>query len=182
MSSLKLSSLPPIIGSDSFCGIERILLNGSIVLTTAQIAKFFECSENIVRANFQQGNFVNGVHFFKLEGAPLKNFKDYVKNFNIIHLRTPILYLWTEYGVQSQCKMIGTKKAVEVFSAMQDNFFQAYDDNRNLEISERERVEFLYKLACMSEDKNFREKLLHKAAFILTGEVFGSISDESTES
>ena len=53
----------------------RVEYHGEAVLSTKQIADAYECSPGNIRWNFAKNadKFVEGVHYFKLEGAALKN-------------------------------------------------------------------------------------------------------------
>ena len=90
------------------------------VLTTAQLAKYYECPVEYIRDNFRKNRdrFVAGRHFFKLEGEALKTFRDYTEEgiFPVVPARTPSLYLWTAAGIFLHCKMINTPQAWELFS------------------------------------------------------------------
>ena len=105
------------------------------VVTTAQLAEFYECTPENVRDNFRKNRdrFVSGKHFFKLEGDLLHVFKDkmneslkvndYTETFRLVNDRTPSLYLWTKRGAARHAKMLNTDKAWEVFEALEDNYF-----------------------------------------------------------
>lgn len=58
----------------------RVEYHGEAVLSTKQIADAYECSPGNIRWNFAKNadKFVEGVHYFKLEGAALREFKEYV--------------------------------------------------------------------------------------------------------
>lgn len=57
--------------------IPRLEVNGELVLTTAQLAKFYECSAQNIRKTFHlhKEKFIEGEHYFKLTGEALKDFK-----------------------------------------------------------------------------------------------------------
>ena len=57
--------------------MNRLEVNGELVLTTAQLAKFYECSvQNIIKTFHRHKNdFIEGEHYFKLEGEELRDFK-----------------------------------------------------------------------------------------------------------
>lgn len=105
------------------------------VVTTAQLAEFYECTPENVRDNFRKNvdRFVSGKHFFKLEGDLLHVFKDkmkeslkvndYTETFRLVNDRTPSLYLWTKRGAARHAKMLNTDKAWEVFELLEDNYF-----------------------------------------------------------
>jgi len=116
----------------------RIEYHGELVLTTKQIADGYECSVDIIRWNFAKNKdkFVEGVHYFKLEGAALREFKEYLakvmaQNNDVDEIDaafSPLassLYLWTKEGVVRHCKLIGTQEAWNVFAKLEKAYFQS---------------------------------------------------------
>ena len=53
---------------------------GERVLSTRQIASAYGCPIQNIRWNFadNKDKFVEGIHYFRIEGAALKDFKEYV--------------------------------------------------------------------------------------------------------
>ena len=104
---------------------EKVSWNDERVLTTAQLAEYYECAPENIRDNFRKNRdrFVDGKHFFKLEGDDLKTFRDYTEIFRLVNDRTPSLYLWTKRGAARHAKMLNTDRAWEVFEALEDNYF-----------------------------------------------------------
>ena len=99
------------------------------VLTTAQLAEFYETSTANIKKNFNNNRqrFIEGKHFFKLEGKDLAAFKDKIHNFYcadensvaasyIIQKGARILYLWTAAGFFMYAKLLSTDRAWEVLS------------------------------------------------------------------
>ena len=114
--------------------------NNQRVLLTNQLAKYYGCSTRQIKQNFSNNadHFVEGKHFFKLEGAPLKYFKNNwvdnfdlvdendenkVDNFDLVGKNAKVLYLWTERGAARHAKMLSTDKAWEVFELLEDTYF-----------------------------------------------------------
>ena len=122
---------------NKFDNLTRIEYQGQLVLTTAQLAEFYECTVDNLRVNFsyaqKESRFIEGKHFFKLEGDALKEFKDYVtnsyvvknciRNSHVVGNRAPSLYLWTKRGAARHAKMLNNDKAWEVFEILEDNYF-----------------------------------------------------------
>ena len=81
-------------------------------------------SDNFKR---NESRFVEGKHYFKLEGDALKQFKNCSAFSGLVGLRAPALYLWTARGATRHAKMLSTDKAWEVFEELEDNYF-----NRNI--------------------------------------------------
>ena len=101
--------------------------NNTRVLTTEQLAAAYGCESRHIKQNFNNNKerFTEGKHYFRLEGAELKDFKNWVENFDSVHIghRTPVLYLWTKRGAARHCKMLGTDKAWDVFEELEENYF-----------------------------------------------------------
>ena len=98
--------------------------NNKRVLTTEQLAQVYECDGRQIKQNFNNNadRFVEGQHYFKLEGDGLKNLR--VENIDLqISPMTRCLYLWTKRGASRHCKMLGTDKAWEVFDQLEETYF-----------------------------------------------------------
>ena len=178
--------------------IPRVEWRNERVVTTAQLADFYETSADNIRDNFRKNRdrFIDGKHFFKLEGDELKTFRDYTEIFRIVNDRTPSLYLWTKRGAARHAKMLNTDRAWEVFEALEDNYFNrpavAVADplaNAILELAavEREKLtlardnfamaQLLRDIASSSRDDVLRDKLIREATKILLGDNFVSIEE-----
>ena len=120
---------------DKFDNLTRIEYQGQLVLTTAQLAEFYECEEHQIRQNFRNNadRFIEKKHMFTLRGLELKNFKHelgknypvgtVVENFYSQILSSSVLRLWTKRGAARHAKMLSTDKAWEVFEILEDNYF-----------------------------------------------------------
>ena len=96
------------------------------IMTTEQLAEFYECDRMQIIQNFNNNktHFVEGKHYFKLEGEDLKILR--IENFDLqISPMTRTLYLWTKKGAARHCKMLGTEKAWDVFEQLEENYFNA---------------------------------------------------------
>ena len=109
-----------------------ILHCGTPVITTGIMAKLYGTDEANVKMNFSRNadRFIEGKHYFKLEGVELKGFKDRVtKSYpvkfhdQIVGKRARSLTLWTERGAARHAKMLDTDKAWDVFEALEDFYF-----------------------------------------------------------
>ena len=99
------------------------------VLLTAQLAEFYECTAKQIAQNFNNNRerFLEGKHYFKLEGSALNTFKRHFEKIELpVSKFASSFYLWTCRGAFRHCKMIGTDKAWEVFEELEDCHF-----NRN---------------------------------------------------
>lgn len=77
------------------------------VLTTAQLAYVYKCPFKNISNNFNRAKeyFVEGIHYFKVEGLVLRSFKKYSEKVGlVISHNTPRLYLWTHQGCTRHCK------------------------------------------------------------------------------
>lgn len=103
---------------------------GERILTTEQLAQIYECESTHLKQNFNNNlnKFIEGKHYFKLEGADLKTFKNSVENFDLVDKRAPSLMLWTKRGASRHCKMLGTDKAWEQFDVLEESYFEPKPD------------------------------------------------------
>ena len=104
-----------------------VLEHNSIrVMTTEQLAKAYGCKAIHIQQNFKNNRerFVEGKHYFKLEGADLKAFKDSLENIeSVVGSRAPSLILWTKQGAARHSKMLGTERAWDVFDELEESYF-----------------------------------------------------------
>jgi hypothetical protein len=103
------------------------------IITTKLLAEQFETNEQNISRNFtrNQDRFIEGKHYFKLEGNELKNFKGYVLNDDTLKYAS-ILYLWTEKGVARHAKMLETDEAWKVYEDLEDTYFKVKDNQLQL--------------------------------------------------
>ena len=104
-----------------------VLEHNSIrVMTTEQLAEAYGCAPKQIQQNFSnnRARFIAGKHYFKLEGADLKAFKDSLENIEaVVGSRAPSLILWTKQGAARHSKMLGTERAWDVFDELEENYF-----------------------------------------------------------
>lgn len=96
------------------------------VVTTAQLAEFYGTQQNNIKKNFSNNTdrFIEGKHYFKLEGTELKEFKNMVNNVHHVSNRASRLILWTERGAARHAKMLDTDHAWDVFERLEDSYFK----------------------------------------------------------
>ena len=104
--------------------IKRVEYRDQLVLTTAQLAEFYECTVDNIYDNFRKNRdrFIEGNQYFKLEGDELRMFKREQENLRLAK-NINVLYLWTKRGAARHAKMLNTDRAWEVFEALEDNYF-----------------------------------------------------------
>lgn len=105
-----------------------IKFNDEVVITTKTLAQVYECKELQIQQNFNNNadKFEEDKHYYKLEGADLKEFKNQLDDFEVVTgygKRTSCIYLWTKRGASRHCKMLGTDKAWEMFDSLEENYF-----------------------------------------------------------
>jgi hypothetical protein len=97
------------------------------VVTTELLAQLYGTVTNNIKNNFSNNinRFVEGKHYFKLEGQDLREFKNWVNNIDSVKIskNTRNLILWTERGAARHAKMLDTDQAWEVFERLEDCYF-----------------------------------------------------------
>ena len=100
--------------------------NNIRVMTTEQLAEAYGCEVQHIKQNFNNNKerFAEGKHYFRLEGADLKNFKRQVENFDPpVSKFAAAIYLWTKRGAARHSKMLGTERAWDVFDELEESYF-----------------------------------------------------------
>ena len=99
------------------------------VMTTEQLAEFYGTDTVRIRQNHHENKerFVDGKHFFKIEGKELKDFASSLKlltNCNMeISNKARTLTLWTEKGAARHAKILDTDQAWDVFEQLEEVYF-----------------------------------------------------------
>ena len=111
-----------------FTKLAKVEHKDQLILTTEQLAEFYECTTDNIKKNFNvnKERFIEGKHYFKIEGEALKNLRVTFSNLQISAM-TRTLYLWTKRGAARHAKMLSTEKAWEVFELLEDNYFNAQE-------------------------------------------------------
>jgi hypothetical protein len=104
--------------------VQIIEHEGERVLLTDQLSDIYECEPSNIKKNFNanKDRFVEGKHYYKLEGKDLDNLRVTFSDLQISPM-TRSLYLWTRRGASRHCKMLGTDKAWEMFDLLEDRYF-----------------------------------------------------------
>lgn len=107
--------------------VPQIKFNKQLILTTEQLAKFYETTSDVIKKNFSNNKdkFVEDKHYYLLEGNQLKAFKNQVNNLHLVDKRTSHLYLWTKRGASRHAKMLGTERAWDVYDELEENYFNS---------------------------------------------------------
>lgn len=124
---------------------------GERILLTEQLAQIYETEVKNISNNFNRNpeKFVEGKHYYKLEGEDLRIFKGIHQNGESLKFVSK-LYLWTKRGASRHCKMLGTDKAWEQFDVLEENYFnpglkfqipQTYSEALRLAAEQAEELE-----------------------------------------
>ncbi len=100
------------------------------VLTTQQLAEVYETDVKNIQTNFNRNKdrFIEGKHYYTLEGEVLKTFKLSLPTESRQPLKfAPQLILWTEKGADRHCKILDTDKAWEQFDNLEETYFKVKD-------------------------------------------------------
>ena len=105
--------------------LKPVEYSAQLIVTTEQLANFYECEPRRISENFNRNfeHFIEGKHFFKVEGEELKQFKNDYANCVSVGKNANALYLWTKRGAARHAKMLGTEKAWDVFELLEENYF-----------------------------------------------------------
>lgn len=96
------------------------------VITTDLLARLYGTQADNIKKNFSRnlGRFVEGKHYFRLEGDSLRQFKGMVTESHHADFRFAArLILWTERGAARHAKMLDTDQAWDVFEKLEDCYF-----------------------------------------------------------
>ena len=104
--------------------LDRIEYNDKLVMSTEQLGQVYECNTKRISENFNRNKsrFIEGIHYFKLEGETLRGFKETNPLFAD---RSSVIYLWTKRGASRHSKVIGTDKAWDMFDKLEDVYFNS---------------------------------------------------------
>ncbi len=102
-----------------------IKFNNELILTTEQLAEFYDTSPKRISENFKYNSdkFTKGVHYFLLNGDELKEFKKQYGNSGLLLKQISHLYLWTKRGASRHSKMLGTDRAWDMFDQLEETYF-----------------------------------------------------------
>lgn len=99
---------------------------GVRVVTTETLAAGYGAEVKNIQNNFirNDGRFVEGKHYFIMQGDELKGLKNLPSLRGVVDKRTPKLTLWTERGAARHAKMLETDEAWSFFEKMEDAYFR----------------------------------------------------------
>lgn len=101
------------------------------IMTTKVLADEYGTEDKNIQMNFlnNQKRFVEGKHYYKLEGEILKEFKNSLPN----DIREPFkftsqLILWTDRGAARHAKILDTDEAWEVYERLEETYFRVKEN------------------------------------------------------
>ncbi len=110
--------------------IERLIITSHKtlpVITTAILAELYGTDVANIKMNYSRNadRFIEGKHYFKLEGQQLREFKHRVTVGYPVKIARNVrsLTLWTERGAARHAKILETDQAWEVFERLEDCYF-----------------------------------------------------------
>lgn len=96
------------------------------IMTTKVLAEEFGTEEENIQMNYSRNEkrFIEGKHYYKLEGQALKEFKNSLPTESREPLKfAPKLILWTDRGAARHAKILDTDEAWEVYENLEENYF-----------------------------------------------------------
>lgn len=108
------------------------------VMTTEQLAEFYDSDEVRIRQNFirNANHFEEGKHFFKIEGNELRILKNSLSSSKILSPNARSLILWTEKGAARHAKILETDQAWDVFEQLEDVYFAVKKQHQQIQQSQ----------------------------------------------
>lgn len=115
--------------------IQKIEKDGQRLLTTQQLAEFYEVEPVKLQQNYANNKerYQNGVHYF----VSLHGEESYSK-FSNSPFQTQPIYLWTKKGAFLHAKSLGTDRAWEVYEMLVNTYFQVKELVQTKPLSELE--------------------------------------------
>jgi hypothetical protein len=105
--------------------LQIIEYRGQRVVTTERMALGYGTDPKNIQDNFQNNRqrFIEGKHYFWLEGEELQDFKRLPDNFGVANKYSSRLILWTERGAANHAKMLETDLAWSYYDEMVEFYF-----------------------------------------------------------
>jgi len=109
--------------------LQIVEYRGQRVTTTQQMAAGYGVTETMLINNFNRNKerFVEGKHYFKLEGKELQELKNSISLRDVVDKRARSLILWTERGAANHAKMLETDQAWSYYDEMVEFYFTRRD-------------------------------------------------------
>lgn len=96
------------------------------VLTTGQLSQGLGTVSQRITENFNRNRtrFVQGIHYFYLEGEDLVYLKHNLANSDLVGRNARGLYLWTERGAARHSKILDTDEAWDLYEVLEKNYYE----------------------------------------------------------
>ncbi|MCF2443631.1 phage antirepressor KilAC domain-containing protein [Dyadobacter sp. CY345] len=107
--------------------MKQVAYQEQVVVPGAILSEKLGCSNDTLSDNFKnnESRYIEGVHYFVLQGEELKAFRLRPENFWLqISPKTRRLILWTEKGAFNHVKSLGTDQAWDAFQQLVDTYFR----------------------------------------------------------
>lgn len=97
------------------------------VLTTGQLSQGLGTISQRITENFNRNRtrFIQGVHYFYLEGEDLVYLKHNLANSDLVGRNARGLYLWTERGASRHSKILDTDEAWDMYEVLEKNYYES---------------------------------------------------------
>nr|ELR5038659.1 ORF6N domain-containing protein [Providencia stuartii]ELR5082919.1 ORF6N domain-containing protein [Providencia stuartii] len=124
MSQIRLANNNSVVTQSRFT-VPEVYYRQQKVITTESLAIGYGSDTKSIQMNFANNRerFVEGKHFFKLEGEELRSFKSYPNNIGVVDKFSRHVYLWTERGASRHAKMLETDQAWDYFELLEETYF-----------------------------------------------------------
>ncbi|ELY7491499.1 ORF6N domain-containing protein [Cronobacter turicensis] len=115
------TELAPVAARD----LQIIEYRGQRVVTTEQLAAGYGTDVNNITVNYHrnQDRFIEGKHYFDVQGEELREMKNWVSLSNAVGKRARNLRLWTERGAANHAKMLETDQAWDYHEDLVEFYF-----------------------------------------------------------
>ncbi|WP_413493789.1 ORF6N domain-containing protein [Morganella psychrotolerans] len=99
---------------------------GARVVTTETLAAGYSSDVKSIQMNLanHKARFIEGDHYFKLEGDELRQFKNLPNSIGVVSKHTSQQILWTEKGAARMSKIVDSDEAWSFFEKMEDAYFR----------------------------------------------------------
>ena len=113
--------------------LQIIVHKNQRVLTTKNLANSYGTTPRRISENYTEHKerYIEGKHFYCLEGDVLKAFKMEYGN-SVVANTVNKLYIWTERGAFLHAKSLNTDKAWEVYDSLVEHYFKSREAKSNM--------------------------------------------------
>ncbi|WP_119312667.1 ORF6N domain-containing protein [Morganella morganii] len=133
MSQITLANNNAVVTQSRFT-VPEVYYRDQKVITTESLAVGYGAEVKNIQNNFirNDGRFVEGKHYFIVQGDELKELKNLPSLRGLVDKRTPKLTLWTERGASRHAKMLETDQAWDYFELLEETYFNSRRKNVDL--------------------------------------------------